>query len=53
MTNNNQEIEKMFGKLEDNTDVCSKSNIEINNNLVAIKPVDNDECTDDNYDIGF
>ena len=53
MTNNNQEIEKMFGKLEDNTDVCSKSNIEINNNLAAIKPVDNDECTDDNYDIGF
>lgn len=53
MTDSNKEIEKMFGKLEDNTDVCSKSNIEINNNLSAIKPVDNDECTDDNYDIGF
>jgi len=52
-TDSNKEIEKMFGKMDDNTDVCSKNNIEINNNLAAIKPVDNDECTDDNYDIGF
>jgi DNA-directed RNA polymerase II subunit RPB1 len=53
MTDSNKEIEKLFGKMNDDTDVCSKSNIEINNNLGAIKPVDNDECTDDNYDIGF
>jgi len=53
MTDSKQEIEKMFGKLEDKTDICSKSNIEINNNIGAIKPVDNDECTDDNYDMGF
>jgi len=52
-TDSNKEIEKMFGKMDDQTDVCSKNNIEINNNLAAIKPVDNDECTDDNYDIGF
>ena len=52
-TDSNKEIEKMFGKMDDNTDVCSKNNIEINNNLAAIEPVDNDECTDDNYDIGF
>jgi DNA-directed RNA polymerase beta' subunit len=52
-TDSNKEIEKMFGKIDDNTDVCSKNNIEINNNLAAIKPVDNNECTDDNYDIGF
>jgi DNA-directed RNA polymerase II subunit RPB1 len=53
ITNNKEEIEKLFGKLEDKTDICSKNNIEINNNLSAIKPVDNDECADDNYDIGF
>jgi DNA-directed RNA polymerase II subunit RPB1 len=53
MTDKKQEIEKLFGKMEDNTDICSKSNIEIHNNLAAIKPTDNDECTDDNYDIGF
>ena len=53
MTDSNKEIEKLFGKMNDDTDVCSKSNIEINNNLGAIKHVDNDECTDDNYDIGF
>jgi len=53
MTDKKQEIEKLFGKLEDKTDICSKSNIEIHNNLAAIKPTDNDECTDDNYDMGF
>jgi len=53
MTDKKQEIEKLFGKLDDRSDICSKSNIEINNNLAAMKPVDNDECTDDNYDIGF
>ena len=52
-TDKKQEIEKLFGKLEDKTDICSKSNIEINNNIGAIKPADNDECTDDNYDLGF
>jgi DNA-directed RNA polymerase beta' subunit len=53
ITNNNEEIEKQFGKMEDKTDICSKNKIEISNNLSAIRPVDNDECTDDNYDIGF
>uniref|UniRef100_A0A6C0JND1 DNA-directed RNA polymerase n=1 Tax=viral metagenome TaxID=1070528 RepID=A0A6C0JND1_9ZZZZ len=53
MKNNNQEIERMFGKLDDFSDICSKNKIEIANNLSAIRPVDNGECTDDNYDIGF
>ena len=53
MKNNNQEIERMFGKLDDFSDICSKNKIEIANNLTAIRPVDNGECTDDNYDIGF
>jgi len=52
-TDNNKEIEKLFGKIEDSTDICAKSKIEISNNLSAIKPTDSDECTDDNYDIGF
>jgi DNA-directed RNA polymerase II subunit RPB1 len=53
MTNTNQEIERMFGKLDDRTDACSKNKIEITNNVTAIRRVDNDECGDDNYDIGF
>jgi len=52
-TDESKEIEKMFGKIDDRTDICSKNKIEINNNLSAIKQVDNEECNDDNYDIGF
>jgi len=52
-TDESKEIEKMFGKIDDKTDICSKNKIEINNNLSAIKQVDNEECNDDNYDIGF
>jgi len=48
----NKEIEKMFGTLEDNTDVCSKNNITIQNNLDAIKNSDMGVC-DDGYDAGF
>jgi len=47
-----EEIEKLFGNMEDEGDACSKKNIEIRNNLSAIKPVDMGPC-DDNYDIGF
>lgn len=50
---NNQEIEKMFGGLSDKTDICSKTKLEIRNNLTAIKPVDLGECGDDGYDAGF
>jgi len=49
---NNKEIEKMFGTLEDNTDICSKNNITIQNNLDAIKNNDMGVC-DDGYDAGF
>jgi DNA-directed RNA polymerase II subunit RPB1 len=52
MKNENQEIEKMFGGLEDKTDICAKNNLEIRNNLSAIKPIDQGEC-DDGYDMGF
>jgi DNA-directed RNA polymerase II subunit RPB1 len=49
----NQEIDRMFGAMEDSTDVCSKSNIEIRNNLTAIKREDLGSCDDDGYDAGF
>ena len=53
--NKNEEIEKMFGKFEDATDTCNKSNVEIQNNLSAIRPNDAGACvtTDDGYDVGF
>lgn len=51
--NENQEMEKLFGGLQDPTDLCSKNRIEINNNLGAIKIEDNGDCKDDGYDIGF
>jgi DNA-directed RNA polymerase II subunit RPB1 len=46
------EIEKMFGGFDDNTDICSKQNVEIKNNLTALKVTDTGAC-DDDYDIGF
>jgi DNA-directed RNA polymerase II subunit RPB1 len=52
MKKQNEEIEKMFGKMEDSTDVCSKNNVEIKNNISAIKRVETGAC-DDDYDIGF
>ena len=49
---NATEIEKMFGFMEDKTDICSKNNIEIINNITAIKHEDVG-CVDDDYDMGF
>jgi DNA-directed RNA polymerase II subunit RPB1 len=49
----NEEIEKIFGGLTDTTDVCSKTKLEIRNNLNAIKQVDLGDCADDGYDVGF
>jgi DNA-directed RNA polymerase beta' subunit len=52
MKDNATEIEKMFGFMEDKTDICSKNNIEIVNNIAAIKQEDVG-CVDDDYDMGF
>uniref|UniRef100_A0A6C0DQ03 DNA-directed RNA polymerase n=1 Tax=viral metagenome TaxID=1070528 RepID=A0A6C0DQ03_9ZZZZ len=49
----NKEIERMFGAMEEPTDVCSKSNIEIRNNLTAIKMDEMSGCDDDGYNPGF
>lgn len=52
MSNDEKEIEKMFGMLDSKSDPCSGANIEIRNNLSAIKVEDAGQC-DDGYDIGF
>jgi DNA-directed RNA polymerase beta' subunit len=51
--NSNQEIDRMFGGLDDQSDICSKSKLEIRNNFTAIKQVDLGGCEDDGYDVGF
>ena len=53
MKKDNEEIEKIFGNMEDKTDSCSKNNVEIRNNLSAIKKEDMGDCGNDGYDIGF
>jgi DNA-directed RNA polymerase II subunit RPB1 len=53
-TDEKQEIEKLFGNLEDKGDSCAKNKIEIKNNLSAIKSEDIGDCNnDDGYDMGF
>ena len=47
-----KEIDRLFGNLEDKADSCSKANIEITNNLSAIKKQDMGDCNDD-YEVGF
>ena len=48
-----KEIARMFGDMEDPTDVCSKANVEIKNNLSALKQQDMGGCTEDGFDLGF
>jgi DNA-directed RNA polymerase II subunit RPB1 len=50
--NTNDEIERMFGKVEPDADVCSKSQIMIQNNIVHIGKEERNVCADD-YDAGF
>ena len=45
-------IDNKFGKFEDETDICSKSNIEIPNYIANVKRMDMGTC-DDNYDMGI
>ena len=47
-----EEIENLFGELEDVRSSCSKQNIEIKNNLSTVKGTDSNICNDD-YDMGF
>ena len=49
-----QEIERLFGAIEDSTSACSKNNVVIRNNLETIKPHNTPACNDDDgYDAGF
>ena len=48
----NAEIESKFGKFEDETDICSRSNIEIQNYIATVKRTDLGTC-DDDYDMGI
>jgi DNA-directed RNA polymerase II subunit RPB1 len=48
----NAEIENKFGKFEDETNICSRSNIEIPNYIANVKRADVGSC-DDNYDMGI
>jgi len=52
-TNVQNEIEKQFGLAQEKTDMCSKNQIEIRNNIVNIKAATNLDVCDDDYDIGF
>ena len=52
LTDKDTEIEKMFGITEKESDVCSKSNIQIKNNIDNVKRHDIGMC-DDDYNMGF
>jgi DNA-directed RNA polymerase II subunit RPB1 len=52
MKDTKTEIDKLFGGLEDRSNICSKNVVEIRKNVTAIKTVDMGNCEDD-YDIGF
>jgi DNA-directed RNA polymerase beta' subunit len=50
----NKEIERMFGKMEENSsDICSKNSIMIRNNISAINQTGSEGMCQDNYDMGF
>lgn len=51
--NASDEIEKAFGKMEDKSDVCSKTNITIRNNIANIQIHGNASMCDDDYNPGF
>jgi len=50
--NIDNEIEKEFGLIDDKTDLCSKQNIEIQNNLSTLRHTEKEQ-KDDDYDLGF
>jgi hypothetical protein len=48
-----QEIDKLMGGVEDGSSSCSRQRIEINNNIDALKHEEQNGCGDDDYDAGF
>jgi len=51
--NNHDEIEKAFSSTEDNGDICSKTRIQIRNNVINIHGKGSGTICDDGYDAGF
>ena len=49
---NNKEIERMFGKMEEGSEPCGINSINIRNNISAIHQ-ENEGICQDNYDMGF
>jgi hypothetical protein len=49
----NKEIERMFGKMEDSSELCSRNSIIIRNNISAIHQNMSESLCQDNYDMGF
>jgi DNA-directed RNA polymerase II subunit RPB1 len=49
----NKEIERMFGKMEDSSEICSRNSIVIRNNISAIHQNMSESLCQDNYDMGF
>jgi hypothetical protein len=43
----------MFGKIDNKTDICTKSKMTFRNNVSLLKDTAKDNCMDDNYDVGF
>ena len=48
-----KEIEKVFGEVEEAENMYSKSNIEIKNNISTIRNTDVTDCVDDDYEMEF
>jgi DNA-directed RNA polymerase beta' subunit len=48
-----REIERMFGKMEDTAEVCARNSIVIRNNISAIHSTASEAICQDNYDMGF
>ena len=53
--NETKEIEKMFGKMEDSGEACSRNSIIIRNNITAMHQTttENRQLCQDTYDMGF
>ena len=50
---NSEMCDTVFEENQDETDICSKSNIEIKNNISTIQNTNVTDCIDDDYDMGI
>ena len=52
-TEADKNIEQVFSDVQDDANICSKTNLEIKNNISTIRNDNVADCMDDDYDIGF